>query len=146
MALNMPRTSIYRSFTDRLPQNDVHCVERHALKLETLEQELAEMPREDWTDRRKARPADHLLPATLAWLAKLPLEIQPNATREGFPRIVNLLALLWSRPEALTSYLDELVVDRRGGRRGFPLTVLQELRALGDYQATLRPSPSNPGR
>src|SRR5215472_5302776 len=104
------------------------------------------MPQEDWTDRRKARPADHLLPATVAWLTKLPLEIQPSATRDGFPRIVNLLALLWSRPDALTSYLDELVMDRRGGRRGFPLAVLQELRVLSDYQSTLPRSHSGPGK
>ena len=105
----------------------------------------APLPEEDWSGRRKAMPADHLLPATVNWLANLPLELQPNATRDAFPRIANTLALLWTRPEPLRDYLDDLLVDSRGGRRGFPLAILQELHALSAYHGTLRRSPSRPG-
>ena len=143
----MARSSIYRTLTDRLPKSDVHCVERHVASPDAGEHEpLPPLPHEDWTGRRKATPAEHLLPATLSWLANLPLGIQPKATRAAFPRIANVLALLWTRPEALDSYLGDLLVDHRGGRRGFPLDVLRELHALNDYHATLRRSPSASGK
>ena len=138
----MARSSIYRTLTNRVPKSDVHCVERHSIGPEIGEHEpAATPPEEDWSSRRRATPAEHLLPATLSWLASLPLSIQPAATRDAFPRVANTLSLLWHRPDALREYLDELLIDKRGGRRGFPLAVLEELHALNDYHATLRRSP-----
>ena len=76
---------------------------------------------------RKARPAETLLPVATRWLATLPFDCYPLALAKKFPRIANALATFWTRPDALTSYLGELLVDRRGGRKGFPLDVLDEL-------------------
>ena len=47
-----------------------------------------------------------------------------------FPHVVNDLASLWREPASVVHRIDELLVDRRGGRRGFPADALAELLAL----------------
>jgi hypothetical protein len=47
-----------------------------------------------------------------------------------FPHIVNRLSAGWAAPMDVVDVLDELLVDRRGGRRGFPADALAELLAL----------------
>ena len=139
----MARSSIYRTLGDRVPKNDVHCVERHVLDIGMVQQEPAPPAREqDWSRQRKATPPEHLLAATLIWLTNLPVQVQPTATRDAFPRIANTLATLWHKPDALRDYLNDLLIDHRGGRRGFPFAVLQELHTLNDYHARRRRSPS----
>ena len=103
-------------------------------------------PRQDWTEQRKARASEILLPRTTRWIATLPVDFQLTATAKAFPRIANELAALWSEQEELTGYLDELLVDRRGRRQGFPARVLSELHALRAYCATFvvaRHTPSS---
>ena len=80
-------------------------------------------------------PAEFLFPATVRWLASLPPEFPATAIGKTFPRIANMLAALWTRPDALTNYLSELLTDKRGRRQGFPITVLAELHALRAYCA-----------
>jgi hypothetical protein len=75
------------------------------------------------------------LPRTTRWIAALLLDVRPVETAKAFPRIANALALLWSTPDELTVYLDELLVDRRRGRQGFPLRVLSEFDMLREYCA-----------
>jgi hypothetical protein len=98
---------------------------------------------QDWTSMRKARPAETLLPVATRWLATLPFDCYPLALAKKFPRIANALATFWTRPDALTSYLGELLVDRRGGRKGFPLDVLDELYQLKAYYTSLHPEFSS---
>lgn len=81
-------------------------------------------------------PAETLLPATARWIGSLPVEFQPKTISEAFPRIANVLAALWTRRDAL-DYLNELLVDKRRGRQGFPMKVSGELHALRAYCATL---------
>jgi hypothetical protein len=47
------------------------------------------------------------------------------------PHIVERLRLLWGHPEGLT-FLSGLLVDNRGGRKGFTREVFNELAALLD--------------
>jgi hypothetical protein len=47
-----------------------------------------------------------------------------------FPHVVNDLASRWREPASVVHRIDELLVDRRGGRRGFPADALAELLAL----------------
>jgi hypothetical protein len=82
---------------------------------------------------RRARPINQALPGTLKWFESLPPEIQPVALLREFPRIANSIARVWNDEEALEDCLDGLLVDRRGGRRGFPGDVHQELLLLRDY-------------
>jgi len=131
--------SIYRPL-DRPPRSDVHHVAEHVAGPERNGPPAEEKPaKQDWTEHRKVVPTEALLPATARWMATLPSDFRPTVVGEAFPRIANALADRWSRPEALTSYLSELLVDTRGGRRGFPVRVLRELHALRALYAGLHP-------
>ena len=131
--------SVYRQ-VNRAPLNDVHHVAEHVVGPErTGPQADASSPEKDWTGQRRAPPPEVLLPATAHWMSTLPVDFQPVAIAEAFPRIANQLAALWTRPDALTSQLNDLLVDTRGGRRGFPVRILRELHALRAYYAGLHP-------
>jgi hypothetical protein len=129
--------SVYRTMK-RVPLSDVHHVTEHIHGRESRERESVPAPPEpDWTLRRKARPPETLLPMTARWMTFLPF--QPVALANKFPRIANTLATLWARPDSIRAYMNDLLVDKRGGRKGFPTDVLGELHALNAYYATLHP-------
>jgi len=67
------------------------------------------------------------------WLEKLPEEVRPRVLEEQFPRILNRISSLWKHPDECMEYLDELLVDTRGGRAGFPMSVATELVNIKDY-------------
>ena len=67
------------------------------------------------------------------WLEKLPPEAQPKETVEQYPRLVNRIATAWKHPEELMEYIDELLVNTRGDRAGFPMKIALELATLKDY-------------
>jgi hypothetical protein len=76
--------------------------------------------------------ADDIL-ATLR--APLKLELLPN-----YPHVLNRMAELWAHPRFMTQYFEELLLDSRGGRNGFPLEVIAELTRLRSYyQARVNP-------
>lgn len=75
----------------------------------------------------------------LRWLAKLPAEVRPMALARQIPRIVDELARLWPRPGVL-AYFDDLLLDRRGGRQGFPPDIYRELVRLQSYRLEQSPS------
>ena len=52
--------------------------------------------------------------------------------------------MLWQDPNSLRRYLDDLLVDKRGNRQGFPLDILRELFALRAYYDQLHPESSRP--
>jgi hypothetical protein len=89
--------------------------------------------------QRRALPVAFLLPNTQKWLDTLPHRVQPHALCSFYPRIANLIAAMWADREALRTYFDELLVDRRRGRRGFPLDVLNDLRVLQEYHPAFHP-------
>lgn len=64
------------------------------------------------------------------WLDRLPKEIQPGGLVQRFPRITNKLAELWSKPLYCEKYLDALMLDHRGSRKGFPPDVAKEIADL----------------
>lgn len=87
----------------------------------------------DPTILRRRQPYNELLPATIRWEESLPAELRPLALLKIFPRIANILARAWRDPAEFQISLSDLLVDRRGNRRGFPVEVLQELLTLRDY-------------
>jgi hypothetical protein len=93
--------------------------------------------------QRRGLPVAFLLRHTQEWLDTFPRRVQPYALCKLYPRIANLIAAKWADTKALSAYFDELLVDRRRGRRGFPLEVLDDLRVLRDYHATLYPHTKN---
>ena len=89
----------------------------------------------DFTGQRRAQPVAFLLPSTQKWLEGLPRRVQPHVLCDYYPRIANSLAAVWEDTEGLRAYFDGLFIDRRGGRRGFPSDVLNDLRVLRYYLA-----------
>ena len=81
------------------------------------------------------------VPRSIGRRACLPLS-SLKALLAKFPRIGNLLAVLWDDPNSTRRYLDDLLVDKRGNRQGFPLDILRELLALRAYYDELYPQRS----
>jgi hypothetical protein len=80
------------------------------------------------------KPEDRTLTeASVALLAKLPDDIRPKVLHDEFPRIFNKISSMWRRPDSLIAYMEELLVDTRGDRQGFPITVALDLATLKDY-------------
>ena len=81
--------------------------------------------------------SETLSPATVQWTSTLPSDVQPTTIAKTSPGIANTLAAAWGMPEVLKRYVNELLVDKRGGRRGLPIRASRELHALRAYYATL---------
>jgi hypothetical protein len=97
-------------------------------------------PPRDCDKRGTAAPSDNLLPATVAWVATLAFDVRPKAICQYFPRIANELAALWTRrPDEFGSYLNELLVACRRGRKRLPIRLARELHALRSHHITLHP-------
>jgi hypothetical protein len=94
--------------------------------------------RDDWTLKRAAVDAEsyELAEAAFRWLSQLPKEKRPNVLAHQFPHIANKLAALWKQPLYCELYLDNLVFDLRGDRRGFPPEIAAEIATLKAYFTT----------
>lgn len=86
---------------------------------------------------RRENPVSALLPATQTWLAALPDPVRPRHVAEQFPRIANALAACWDAPDDLARLFPDLLLDRRGGRQGFPPAVHADLVALWRWWWTM---------
>ena len=129
--------SIYRR-TDRVSPNDLTVA---------AEPRATEAPPQNdatWTKRRVSEPANGLLRPTMNWATRLPADVRPNALLAKFPRIANLISVLWQDPNSLRRYVDDLLVDKRGNRQGFPVDVLRELFALRAHYDEVNPQTSRP--
>ena len=91
---------------------------------------------EDVIARRRPQTAEVLLGDTIKWLAGLPYDVRPSLLPTQYARIANALARVWPTPRACLQYFDELLIDRRGNRQGFPFDVALELAGLKDYYET----------
>jgi hypothetical protein len=60
----------------------------------------------------------------------LPGKDYPQTLADNFPRIANTIFELRDDRVKLTQYLDSLLNDTRGGRQGFPFSVLMEIQNL----------------
>src|SRR5688572_24851759 len=69
---------------------------------------------------------------------KYPVELE-----RVFPRILNKIAELWEMPEART-YFEELMVDQRGNRKGFPPKIAEEILFLSNLHNKLREGGERP--
>ncbi|HWW06784.1 hypothetical protein [Collimonas sp.] len=84
--------------------------------------------------RRLEDRKDHdLCEPTYQWFAKLPANEKPWELARYFPRITNQLAQSWERPAVCMRFLEQLLLDNRGGRQGFPVNVAREIMALQHY-------------
>ncbi len=65
----------------------------------------------------------------------LPGLIYPQALVKKYSRIANHMVELRFSPDLLREYFRGLLEDTRGGRRGFPVDVLDDIRHLHDVMA-----------
>jgi hypothetical protein len=80
------------------------------------------------------RPEDETLNRqAIEWLTALPRRHRPDVLARQYPRICNKFALVWPDPALTEAYFDAVLVDRRGGRRGFPRDVLSDILQLNEY-------------
>lgn len=63
----------------------------------------------------------------------MPDGICPTETALYYPRILNRIAEVWTRPAALEEYMDSLILSDRPNRQGFPVRVGMELFKLAGY-------------
>ncbi len=133
--------SQYRSI-NRIPSNDVYQVEPIYKRGTTtrLAEHTPAAAEGAGEAKRKADPASSVLKTTLEWAQALPSEVRPYEVLHSFPRVANHLCLTWADASAFQAYLDELLIDRRGNREGFPVVVVQELDALRAYHEKLHQS------
>lgn len=90
----------------------------------------------DWTPLRKARPAEHLLPLTEKWFDGFPADRAPCALASQYPRVCNMIAVLWNDHRGAPELFEDLLTDKRGGRAGFPPAVRRDLHAVQEYWYT----------
>jgi hypothetical protein len=96
---------------------------------------LAEPDRRNHCFRRsadcQARAAGRRHPGrTVDWLLRLAPAARPTHLADAMPRIANALADRWSDTPAAAAYVGDLLIDRRGGRKGFPPEIKGELVML----------------
>jgi hypothetical protein len=74
--------------------------------------------------------------ATLEWLGSLPAGLRPKSLPLAYPRIANSLRDCWDKPKACLAYFEDLLIDGRGDRMGFPGEIALEIAALKDFYET----------
>jgi hypothetical protein len=73
-------------------------------------------------------------------LETIPSEIRPSIIVSKFPHIMNLISKSWHEPKEFVKTLDELLMDDRRNRMGFPFAIIVELTDLREhYFSAVRP-------
>ena len=80
---------------------------------------------------------------TVLWADDLPTKLRPNELILHYPRVANRLALCWNDRVLSNRLFEDLLLDKRGGRKGFPPLVRAELiRLRVDYPKVPREDSS----
>jgi len=93
----------------------------------------------NWDGERQPKREEPLADATVTWLRTLAVDVRPRELARQFPRIANRLCELWKRPAQFEAYLKTLIIDHRGGRKGFPPEVAAELSTLAGHYERVYP-------
>jgi hypothetical protein len=133
--------SIYRS---NLEGHDINTRKPQAQSLEPVQTDAEQQKR--YEHLRKGMPANTLLVRTREWAARLPEKVRPTALLRDYARIANLIALAWDDSIAFNSYMDSLLTDRRGNRRGFQPDVRKELSVLAELRYQIMRSGNDDSR
>jgi hypothetical protein len=88
---------------------------------------------ENWEAKRTGAPTETLTDETAAWMAELPDSVRPRQLALRYARLANRLCEVWTQTIKCERLLDDLMIDRRGGRKGFPLPIANELATLRDH-------------
>jgi hypothetical protein len=87
----------------------------------------------NWAEKRSETSDETLSDQANAWMAALPQAVRPRQLALRYARLANRLAELWDDPIKCGRLLDDLMTDRRGGRKGFPLAIASELATLHEH-------------
>jgi hypothetical protein len=68
-----------------------------------------------------------------ALLSSLDETVKPKELASRYPRIVNQIARQWRTPTQMDKYFQDLLMDTRGNRQGFPLKIVMELSTLREH-------------
>ena len=109
----------------------------------------AQMTGRGWTGTPSARAGNNIAAPrpkhdeelqrwTFTWMATLPKHLRPIRLGSRFARIANRLAAVWTDEKTTSRYLDSLLLDQRGDRKGFPESVAAELRQLDGFNKSRR--------
>ncbi|MBX9794255.1 MAG: hypothetical protein K2Y02_08175 [Burkholderiaceae bacterium] len=84
--------------------------------------------------RNPPRDSDRSLSrAARLWVRSLPARLRPLALCSSYARLANRMAAVWDDPNQTEALFDELLIDHRGGRHGFPPLVAAELMRLHHF-------------
>lgn len=72
---------------------------------------------------------------THQWLRDVSRAVHPTQLCRHHPRVANRIACAWHDPKRTERLLSELMVDRRGTRRGFPPRIIEEIDRLYRHNA-----------
>jgi hypothetical protein len=81
-------------------------------------------------------PSAELTDEARRLLVSLETRVALTQSAARYPRVLNRIATAWSRPAELERALNDLLLDARGNRQGFPPEVVTELASLRDYLLT----------
>lgn len=76
-----------------------------------------------------------MLSATHLWLRRVPPRIHPKHLCRYHPRLANRLAECWGDRNQVGQFMDDLLTDRRGGRKGLSTRVKTELLCLERFHS-----------
>lgn len=76
-----------------------------------------------------------MLSDTHHWLRRVPPRIHPRHLCRYHPHLANRLAQCWGDRNRVEQFVDDLLVDRRGGRKGLSARVATELMCLERFHA-----------
>jgi len=79
---------------------------------------------------RQAPARQELPTTTVRWALTLPTENRPLFLLTHYPKIANKLAEIWSNRASVQRCLDDLMLDHRGDRAGFPQEAFNDLMRL----------------
>ena len=89
---------------------------------------------------KSTRPPEPISQRSMQVLASLPSSFQMHETRKIYPHVMNRISDAWHDPEFFFHVVRNLLLDQRGGRAGFPFSVLAEVTNLREYYfSTVRP-------
>ena len=88
---------------------------------------------QNWDEKRSQSATETLSDETNAWMSELPESVRPGQLALRYARLANRLCKVWNEPAKCDRLLDDLMLDRRGTRKGFPLQIANELATLRDY-------------
>ena len=114
--------------------SDVYAIESMKASLARRPTPQISLGEDQYKHLRKTSPANIPLRRTLEWVEALPPRVRPMALLRQFARVANLIAATWGDVEAFETYIESLLTDKRGNRKGFPPEIVEELSALEVYR------------